>query len=57
MNNGHGAAGTAGSQLFAKRAMFAGGNGGVIQAGRVDSDLVPAMHYIACGLWISVRGG
>ena len=31
MNNRHGAAGTAGSELFAEHAIFAGSNGGVIQ--------------------------
>ena len=56
MNNGHGAAGTAGAQLFAKCAIFAGANRRVVEAGRVDGDLVPAMHDITGGFWIFVSG-
>src|SRR5207237_10166473 len=56
VNNGHGAAGPARTQLFAECAIFAGSNWGVIEAGRVDGDLVPAMHHITGRFWIFVSG-
>src|SRR6266404_2025207 len=47
VNNGHGAAGAAGAELFAKGAMFARCNRRMVQAGSVDGNLIPAVNGIA----------
>ena len=46
VNDGHGAAGAAGSELFAKGADFTERERGVIESAGVDGDLVPAMNRI-----------
>ena len=47
VDNSHSAAGAAGAELFAKRAIFAWGNRRMVQAGSVDGDLVPVVDGIA----------
>ena len=46
VNNGHGAAGAAGAELFAKGAMFARRNRRMVQAGGVYGDLIPVVDGI-----------
>lgn len=46
MDNGHGAAGAPGPELFAEGAMLAGSNRGVVQTGSVDRDFVPAVDWL-----------
>jgi len=46
VNNGHGAAGTSGTELFAENTVFARSDGRVIQACRINRDLIPAVDHI-----------
>ena len=53
VNNGHGTAGAAGAELFAKHTIFARGQPGCDPSRcRVDGDLVPAMHHVGGGFGI-----
>src|SRR5438874_10950090 len=51
MNNRHGAAGTAGPELFSKSAILTGCRRGVIEAGRVNRYPVPSVNHIGRGAW------
>ena len=46
VNNGHGPAGAARPELFAKNPILAGRDWGVIQTGGIDGSLVPSMDRL-----------
>ena len=46
VNNGHGPAGTPGTELFAENTVFAWSYGRVVQACRINGNLIPAVDHI-----------
>ena len=55
VDDGHGSAGAAGAELFAKGAVFAGSYGGVIQTGGIDRDFVPAVDWLIRKFFCVIR--
>jgi len=51
VHNGHGAAGASRPELFAEHSILVRGNRCVIEAGRINCDLVPTMECVETLLW------